>query len=91
MPIQFYVHINPFLNIYSFQDIEEKALGIIVEKMKLLRMSNITFFHNVFYANCILKSFNINISAVFCSFFEFGMVSKWCISEWVNTVSWSTL
>ena len=26
--------------------------------MKLLKMSNFTFFHNVFYAICVLKSFN---------------------------------
>ena len=37
-----------------------------------------------FYAKCILKSFNSHISVVVCSFFEFGTVSKWCISEWVN-------
>ena len=32
--------------------------------MKLLKMSNFTFFHNVFYAICILKSFNSPISVV---------------------------
>ena len=42
---------------------------------------NFTFLHNVFYAICILKFFNSNISFVFCSFFEFGMVSKLCIRE----------
>ena len=47
-------------------------------------MSNFTFFQNVFYANCILKSFNSHISVVACSFFEFGTVSKWSITEWVN-------
>ena len=122
-------------------------------------MSNFTFFHNVFYAICILKSFNSlpnkpwfftclqymsientmekgeiarneqfllfpqcfqsvrrtlchfhqiwnchmqtfsiwkslkfatwervnsHISVVVCSFFEFGMVSKWSIRKWVN-------
>ena len=56
--------------------------------MKLLKMSNFTFFHNVFYAICILKSFNRSsyISVVVCSFFEFGTVLKWCIREWVNAV-----
>ena len=39
--------------------------------MTLLKMSNFIFFHNVFYAICILKSFNIHISGVVCSFFEF--------------------
>ena len=50
----------------------------------MLKMSNFTFFHNVFYAICILKSFNSHISVVVCSFFEFRTVSKWCIREWVN-------
>ena len=47
-------------------------------------MSYFTFFHNIFYAICILKSFNSHISVVICSFFEFGTVSKWCIREWVK-------
>ena len=33
----------------------------------------------------ILKFFHSHISVV-CSFFEFGMVSKWCISEWVKSI-----
>ena len=52
------------------------------KKVKLIKMSNFTFFHNVFYAVCILKSCNNHISVVVCSFFKFGMVSKWCIREW---------
>ena len=59
----------------------------IWKKMKLVKMSNFTFSHNVFYATCILKSFNGHISVVICSFFEFGTVSKWCIREWVNMLS----
>ena len=47
-------------------------------------MSNFAFFHNVFYVSCILKSFNSHISIVVCNFFKFGMVSKWCIREWVK-------
>ena len=54
------------------------------KKVKLLKLSNFTFFHNVFHAICILKSFNSNISIVVCSFFEFGTVSKWCIKELVK-------
>ena len=54
------------------------------KKVKLLKMSNFTFFHNVFCAICILKSFNSNI-LVICSFFEFGTVSKWCNREWVKS------
>ena len=47
-------------------------------------MSNFTFFHSIFYAICILKSFNSHIPVAICSFFEFGTVSKWCIREWVK-------
>ena len=50
-------------------------------------MSNFTFFHNFFYAICILKSSNSHIShisVVVCSFFEFWTVLKWCIREWVE-------
>ena len=54
--------------------------------MKSLKISNFTFFHNVFYAICILKSFNSHISFVVCSFFEFGTVSKWCRREWVKSL-----
>ena len=57
---------------------------ILWKKVKLLKRSNFTFFHNVFYAICILKSFISHISVVFCSFFELWTVSKWCIREWVR-------
>ena len=33
------------------------------KKMKLLKMSNFIFFHNVFYATCILKSVKSHISS----------------------------
>ena len=33
-----------------------------------------------------VKSINTHISVVICIFFEFGIVSKWCIREWVNTI-----
>ena len=56
------------------------------KKVKLLKMSNFTFFHNVFFAICILKSFNSHISVVVFIFFEFGMVSKWCNREWVKSL-----
>ena len=54
------------------------------KKVKLLKMSNFTFFHNVFYVIFVIKSFNSHISVVVCSFSEFGTVSKWCIREWVK-------
>ena len=75
---------NPFLHIYSFKHIEEKGLRkVLWIKVKFLISSNFTFFHNVF---CILKSFNSHISLALFNFFEFGIVSKWCIWEWVKKV-----
>ena len=53
-----------------------------MEKGEIAQMSNFTFFHNVFYAICILKPVNSHISVIFCSFFEFGTVSKWCILKY---------
>ena len=86
--------INPSLHIHSFLHIEEKGLWkTLWKKVKLLKMSNFTSFHNVFYAICILKSVNSHISLVVCSFFESGMVSKqWHgsmpYSYWFWTLSW---
>ena len=78
-------NIKPFLHMYPFQHIEEKCFRkTLWKKLKLLKMSNFTFFHNVFYAISILKSFNSHVSVVVCSFFDFGTVSKWCIKEWVK-------
>ena len=55
--------------------------------MKLLKKSNFTFFHSVFYAICLRKSFYIHISVVICRFFEFGMVSKWrTFREWIKVL-----
>ena len=54
------------------------------KKVTLLKMSNFTFFHNVFYAICILKSFKSYISLAVCRFFKFEMVSKWWMMEWVK-------
>ena len=51
-----YPYINSFLYIYSFQHIEEKTFRkTLWKKVKLLKMSNFTFFHNVFYTTCILQ------------------------------------
>ena len=62
----------------------EEKKTLLWKKVKLLKVSDFTFFHNVFYAICNLKSFNSHISVVFCSFFEFATISKLCIWEWVN-------
>ena len=62
----------------------------LCKKVKLLNMSNFTFLHNVFYVISILKSFISHISVVVCSFFEFGMVSKWCSREWDNPLHHKT-
>ena len=42
------------------------------KKVKFLKMSNFTFFHNVFYAICILESFYNHISIVVCSSLNLG-------------------
>ena len=49
-------------------------------------MSNFTFFHNVFYAICILKFFTSHISASL----NFEWSQKWSIREWVQ-VFWMKL
>ena len=64
---------NTFLHIYSCYHIEEKSFSkALREKVKLLRMSNFTFFHNAFHAICILKSFNSHISVVVSASFNLG-------------------
>ena len=69
----------------NFNSLNKKSFRkTLWEKVKLLKLSNFTFFHNVFYAICILKSFNSHISGIACSFFEFETVSEWCIREWVK-------
>ena len=55
-----------------------------MEKGEIAQNEQFHLFQNVFYAISIFKSCNSNISSVVCSFFDFGMVSKWCIREWVN-------
>ena len=73
-------------SIYAhFNALKKKASGKhLWKKVKLLKMSNCAFFHNVFYKTCILKYLNSHILVVICSIFEFGMVSKKCIREWVK-------
>ena len=57
--------------------------------MKLLKTSNFTFYHNVFYAIFISKVFNSHVSDVVL--FEFGKVSKWYIREWVKSTNQQNL
>ena len=81
--------VNPFLHIYSFLHTEDKSFRkTLWKKVKLLKVSNFAFFHNVFYGICILKSYSSHISGVVGSFFEFWMVSKWCIREGVKIKSY---
>ena len=78
----------PFLHIYThFNTVKKYFKKILWKKVKLLNMSKFTFFHNVFYAICIFKSFHSHISVVVCSFFEFGAISKWYIQKWINVMS----
>ena len=71
-----------FLSHFATMPIDSANPENIVGKGKLLKMSNFTFYHNVFYAACLLKSFNSHISVVISNFFEFGTISKGCIREW---------
>ena len=81
-------HGGPFLHIYThFNTVKKYFKKILWKKVKLLNMSKFTFFHNVFYAICIFKSFHSHISVVVCSFFEFGAISKWYIQKWINVMS----
>ena len=76
---------NPFLHINLFNHIgEKKCRKTLWKKVKLLFLSNFTFFRNVFYALYILKSFNSHYSVVVCNFLELGTMSKWCIRNRVN-------
>ena len=64
---------RPFLHIYSFLDIEQKHFRkTLWKKVKLLKMSSFTFFHNVLYAICILKFFNSYISVEASSSLNLG-------------------
>ena len=76
----------PFSSLYThFNTLKKKKpRKTLWKNVKLLKMSNFTFFHHVFYATGILKTFNSHISVTVCSFFEFQTVSKWGIREWVK-------
>ena len=41
-----------------FNTSKKKSGKTLWKKVKLLKMSNFTFFHNIFYATCILNSLN---------------------------------
>ena len=70
-----------------FNKLKKKDLRKHCEKGAIAQNEQFHLFQDVFYAICILKSFNSHISVVVCSFFELEMVSKWCIRECVNIVS----
>ena len=73
-------------SIYTHFNKRKKSFGkTLWKQVKLFKTSNFTFFHNVFCAVCILKSFISHIPVVGCNFFEFATVSKWCFfMEWVK-------
>ena len=56
----------------------------IVEKGEIAQNEQFHIFPPFLYATGILKSCNCHISVLVCNFFQFEMVSKWCIGEWVN-------
>ena len=77
-----------FSSIYThFNTLKKKKnfTKTLWKKVKLLILSNFTFFYNVSYAICILKSFKSHISVAVCSFFEFGTDSK--LGKGSNTLS----
>ena len=78
-----YISLTLFSIYTHFNTLMKKCFRkILWKKVKLLILSSFTFFHNVFYAICILKSFNSHISVVAHCFFR--TVSKWCLREWVK-------
>ena len=84
------IHNSLVLKLYSiythFNTLAKSLRKTLWKKVKLLKMSNFIFYHDVSYAICILKSFNSHISVAVCKFFKFGTVSKWCVREWVKLV-----
>ena len=73
---------NPFPHIYT---LKKKSIGKHCGKGEIAQNEQFHLFLKCFPCNLYLqKSFYIHISLVVCSFFEFGMVSKWCIREQVN-------
>ena len=61
-------------SIYShFNKLKKKSFRkTLWKKVKLLKMSNFNFFHNVFYAICILKSFNAIFQLLFAGSLNLG-------------------
>ena len=61
--------------------------------MKLLKISNFTFFNNVFYAIDIWKFFNIHNLVVVCSFFEFGclVILRFNATLTAKVISWQSV
>ena len=69
----------------QFNTLKKKSVRkTLWKKVKLLKMSNFTFFHIFFCEICILKLCNNLISFGVSSVFQFGTVSKWCIRERVK-------
>ena len=78
-------HVKTMACLEKGSHIEEKGFWkTLWEKVKLLKMIIWLFSTLFFCAICILKSSNSHISIVVCRLFKFGIVSKWCIREWVK-------
>ena len=64
---------------------EEKSFRkTLPKKVKLIKMSNFTFFHNVFYAILSFKSFNSHILVVIFSLFNLGRSQNGVLGNWLN-------
>ena len=63
---------------------KKKTLRNIVEKSEIAQNEQFHLFPQCLLCNLYVKSFNMQIFIVVCSFFEFGTISKCCIRDWVN-------
>ena len=61
----------------------KKLLENIVEMVKLLKMSNFTFSHNVFYAICILKSVNSTFHLSSAANLNLGRSQNGALGNWL--------
>ena len=73
-------------SIYThFNTIEKKALGKHCGERWKCSNEQFQLFPQRFLCNLYLKIRKKPHSAIICHFFEFRMVSKWCIREWVES------
>ena len=67
--------------------LRKKLRKTLWEKVKLLILSNFTFFHNLFFVICIVKSLMATFQLSSAASLNLGQSHKWCIVEWVDTIN----